>query len=244
MSDEESKQRALSRVERVVADSEAAEGILSAFKAGLSLLPIGSMIASLITDFIPSARALRLEEFAAKTAEDLRELAEEVEADYIKTDDFAFMFERCFRGVAENPQQEKIEAFRGILVNSAIRKDYSAEEKEYFVNLVNNLSALHIRILRFLHDPDEYLKAAGIPENRIEGGFQQFMPIAIPGVEIRVLKSAFGDLYRFGLTNTDQSIFTTMTSSQGMRLLGGAGSRVTDFGTRFIQFCISPAKAK
>jgi hypothetical protein len=91
----ETKQKTLSCLERVIADSKAAEGILSAFKAGLTLLPIGGLIASLITDYIPSARTLRLEEFAAKTAEDLRELADEIETDYIKTDDFAFMFEKC-----------------------------------------------------------------------------------------------------------------------------------------------------
>jgi hypothetical protein len=239
MSDEKIQKRALNRVEKVVVGSKLAETIFNIFKAVLASTAIGSGIASLLTDYIPSARALRLEEFAAQTAEDLRELADEIEADYIKTDNFAFMFEKCFRGVAENPQREKIEAFRGILINSAIRKDYSEEEKEYFVNLVNNLSALHIRILGFLHSPVEYLNAAGISQNQIQGGFRQFMPIAIPGVELDVIKSAFGDLHRFGLTNTDQGIFSTMTASQGMQLLG---SRVSEFGRRFMQFCISPAK--
>jgi len=46
------------------------------------------------------------------------------------------MFEKCFRGVAENYRTEKLEAFRGILVNSAIGFNASQEEREYFVNLV------------------------------------------------------------------------------------------------------------
>jgi len=166
-------------------------------------------------------------------------MADRVDNDYIKTGDFAFMFEKCFRGAAENPQQEKIDAFRGILVNSAVRKDYSEEEKEYFVNLVDNLSALHIRILRFLHNPDDYLESAGISQDQIQGGFGQFMPTVIPRVGLEVIHSAFGDMHRFGLINTDQSIFTTMTAAQGMRLVGG---RVSTLGDRFIQFCISPAK--
>jgi hypothetical protein len=147
------------------------------------------------------------------------------------------MFEKCFRGAAENPQQEKLDAFRGILVNSAIRQDLSEEEKEYFLNMTNTLTALHIRILKFIAEPIAYLEAAGIPQNQIHGGFSQFFPVAIPGIELDVIRSAFGDLHRMGFTNTDQSIFSTMTAGQGLQLLGG---RVSKFGMRFIQFITSP----
>jgi hypothetical protein len=238
MSDDERENKSIRRVEELGGRSRTAETILNIFKAALSTAPFCGGIASLITDYIPTARARRLEEFAARTADDLRNLADRVDVEYLRTDDFAFMFEKCFRGVAENPQEEKIHAFRGILVNSAIRKDYSEEEKEYLVNLVNSLSALHIRILRFLHDPVEYLRAAEISQDQIQGGFGQFMLVAIPGVGAGVIRSAFGDLYRFGLIDTDQSIFSTMTSAQGMTLIG---RRVSEFGERVIQFCISPA---
>jgi hypothetical protein len=147
------------------------------------------------------------------------------------------MFEKCFRGVAENPQREKLEAFRGILVNSAVQKDLSEEEKEYFLNMTNTLTALHIRILRFMDEPMAYLEAAGIPQSQMRGSFSQFFPVAIPGIELDVIRSAFGDLYRFGLTNTDQSIFSTMTSGQGLELLG---HRISKFGVRFIRFITSP----
>jgi hypothetical protein len=176
MPDEELKDRSRRSIERLVINSNLAEVILNIFKAGLSTAPFCGGIASLMTDYIPSARALRLEQFAAQTASDLSRLADTVHVEYIKTDDFAFMFEKCFRGVAENPQREKIAAFGGILVNSVLREDYSGEEKEYFVNLINNLSAPHVRLLRFLHDPDKYLEVAGIPRDRIQGGFAQFIP--------------------------------------------------------------------
>ena len=52
-----------------------------------------------------------------------------------------------------------------------------------------------------------------------------------------VVKSAFGDLHQAGLINTDKSIFATMTSAQGLQLLGG---RVSDLGNRFIHFCMVP----
>lgn len=231
------KSMVLKKVENLAISSNTIEAILNIFKATLATAPFCGGIASLITDYIPSSRFQRLEKFAEQIAGDLQKISDRVNESYILTDDFAFLFEKCFRGVAENPQKEKISSFRGILINSAVRKDYSEEEKEYFLTLVNTLSALHIRILRFMAYPIEYLKDSGIAKNQITGGFSSFFPIAIPGVNLSVIESAFGDLYQSGLINTDKTIFRTMTSGEGLNLLG---NRVSDLGKRFVQFCISP----
>lgn len=218
-----------------------AEHIINAIKAGLGAVPCGGVLASLISDYIPQSRARRLEEFAERIAKDLRKLHEHIDADYLRTDDFAFMFEQCFRSVSENPQQEKLETFRGILVNSAIRNDISDAEKEFFLNVAMSLSALHIRILRFMGMPEDYLRAAGIAQDKIRGGFSDFFPVAIPGVSMDVIRSAFAELNRYQFTNTQDSIFTSMTSGQGLHLLG---DRITPLGRRFIEFCTSPRWSK
>lgn len=215
-----------------------AEHILNIIKAGLSAAPFTGAIASVMTDYIPTSKAKRLEGFAEQIAKDLYRLQDLVNTEYIKTDEFAFMFEQSFRAVAEHPQKEKLEAFRGILVNSATIKGYSEEEKEYFLNLAMNLSTLHIRILKFMAIPDRYLEEAGIPIEKITGGFSSFFPVAIPGVSLEVIRSAFGELNRYGFTNTGESIFATMTAGQGIALLKG---RVTELGNRFIRFCTAPA---
>lgn len=82
----------------------------------------------------------------------------------------------------------------------------------------------------------KYLKYYDIEENLITGGFTNMFRAAIPETNIEVIKSAFGDLYQKGFLNTDTTIFSTMTSSQGFSLLG---NRVTDIGKRFIDFCSS-----
>ncbi len=233
----EMKQRALVKIEDLATGSGAAEAIVNIFKATLATVPFGGGIASLVSDYIPSARFKRLEEFATRAAEDLRRLADRVDSKYLRTNDFAFMFEKCFRGAAENPQKEKLDAFQAILVNSAVRRDLSEEEKEYFLNLADSLSVLHIRILKFMADPKGYLQAEGIAENRVRGGFSQFFPVAIPGIPLEVIQSAFGDLYRRGLVTTDPSIFNTVTAGQGLELLG---NRVSGLGRRFIEFCMLP----
>ncbi len=231
----------LKKLKSLPMTSETTEAILNIFKATLATAPFCGGIASLISDYIPSARFQRLEEFAQQIADDLMELADRVNESYIQTDDFAFLFEKSFRGVAENPQPEKFNAFRGILINSAVRDDYSEEEKEYFLNLVNSLSALHVRILRFLAYPKEYLRDAAIPEDQITGCFSDFFPIVVPGVHLDIIELAFGDLFKYGLTILNNIVFRSKEDTS-LRAIDGGGS-VSELGKRFIQFCISPAAA-
>jgi hypothetical protein len=238
MTELQSNQSALEKWQNFKAEGRPiSEHILNILKAGLSAAPFAGAIASLMTDYIPSSRAQRLEQFAEQIAEDLLRLQDRVDPDYLHTDEFAYMFERCFRATAENPQKEKLDAFRGILINSAISRDLTGEEKEYFLNLALSLTTLHIRILRFMATPEDYLDAAGIPHIKIQGGFDQFFPVALPGIQLEVIKSAFDELFRFGLINTEKSIFSTMTAGQGLRLLRG---RVTELGQNFIAFCTVP----
>jgi hypothetical protein len=219
------------------AGSNPGEHILNVLKAGLATAPFCGGIASLMSDYIPSAKMRRLEKFAEQLAADMNELKDRINQSKILSDEFAFIFEKCFRGVAENYQAEKLESFRGILLNTAIGSSLSEDEKEFYLNLVTTLSVLHIRILNFMAEPVPYLETHGISPDRIQGGFSNFFPIAIPGVDLEVIKSAFGDLHQYGFINTDKSIFATMTSGQGLHLLG---NRVTQLGKRFVDFCKRP----
>lgn len=216
------------------------EHILNVFRAGLATAPFCGGIASLMSDYIPSSKQDRLEQFANSIAADLEKLQGQVNVDNILTDDFAYTFEKCFRGAAENYQKEKLEAFRGILVNSALGSNLPENEKDYFLNLVSTLSVLHMRILKFMAKPHEYLEENGISQQSITGGFSQMFLVAIPGVNIETIKSAYEDLFQYGFFNTDKTIFDTTTSGQELDLLGNNGERVTGLGKRFIGFCTSP----
>lgn len=87
-------------------------------------------------------------------------------------------------------------------------------------------------------EPKQYLSDIGIPEQRVQGGFSQMFSLILPGLDGPVIESAFGDLYQLGLISTDKSIFHTMTSGQGLNLLG---DRVTPLGRSFIAFCRVPS---
>ena len=234
----ENKENLLQEIKNA-ATGKISEHIINIFKAAVATAPFCGGIASLMSDYIPSTKFRRLEAFTKQIVDDLQKLQDSIEAKTIETNEFAFIFEQCFRGVAENYQKEKIEAFRGILINSAINNNLTNYEKEYFLNLVNTFSILHIRMLKFMARPIEYLNENKIPSEQIQGGFSNFFQIAIPGVDIELIKSAFGELYQYGFLNTNTGIFVTTTSNQGLQLLG---NRTTDLAKKFINFCTIPEK--
>ena len=223
----------IEKIENQLKKSGINEHIVNVFKAAIATVPFAGGIASLMSDYIPSQRQKRLEEFAENIASELENYKEEVNEKYILTDEFSFIFEKCFKGGVENYQKEKIIAFKAILINSLIDFDTTQNEKEYYLNLVDNLSLLHIQILSFMAFPRNYIKLNGIHESSISGGFSNFFPVVIPDVSLDNIKIAFKDLYNYGFLTTDSGIFGTMTSSQGWSLLG---DRVTKSGRKFIDF--------
>jgi len=231
------KNKLIKEIKDKIKSTSASEHIFNVFTATLASLPIGASIASLLKDYIPDAKFKRIDEFARQVAEDLKRLNDKIDSEYIFKDEFAYMFEQSFRGVAQNYQKEKIEAFRAILLNSAIRQDVIQEEKEFYFSLVNNLSVVHIRILKFLANPEGYIQEQGIEPNSIQGGFRDIFKTLMSELDISIVESAFGDLFQLGLIGTDKSIFHTMTSASGLRLVG---DRVGELGRRFIDFCKSP----
>jgi len=231
MTDEENKE--IDIVKRFLS-LDANENLVNIFKAVISNFPVGSGIASLMSDYIPSQRLLRLEEFSNNIANDLDRFKESINEEIITTEEFAYIFEECFRGASQNYQKEKLGAFRAILVNSAQTNSIPNDEKEYFINLVNTFTPLHMRILKFMAMPEVYLEENNVSVSNIQGGFSTFFPAALPGVDIEIIKMAFNDLFKNGFINTDKSIFNTTTSSQGLQLLD---NRVSVLGDKFIKFC-------
>lgn len=212
---------------------------LIAVKAILASFPIGATVASLLSDYIPDWRVKRAETFLKELADDLAAVEAEIDTVRLMTEDYGFLLERGVRGAADFPQKEKRDAFRGILVNSLITRAPRVEEEEFFLTLVERLSSLHIRMLRFMDDPRGYLAAAGIPDSEIRGGFSDFFPKAIPGVDLDIIISAFASLRDLEFTRTGTDIFNTSTSAMGLALLG---NRLTPLAKKFVAFCRSPAK--
>lgn len=222
------KTRILEEVESSATDSDAAQKLITNFK---------SLLFHELSNSNPISwtRVNRMEEFAALTTEDFRRLSDRVNSEYLNTEHFSSIFRKCLRGISENPYQEKLEAFRGILINSAIRKDLSEEEKEYFLNLLDNLTVLHIRVLKFMMDPSRYMQTDAITGDLIEDRISGALRAAIPNISLEIIQSAFNDLYQRNLIKKMESLVSI--SKDGVLNISNG---LMALGSTLIEFCTVP----
>jgi len=125
---------------------------INAIMAAVSAIRIiGGPLASLINSYIPRQKEKRLLNFIGSLSSEVDKIKDKIRIDLIDKDEFAYIFEKTFKGVLENYQEEKIECYKAILINSLIDKDsLSGEEKEVYLNILNNLTERHIRILAII----------------------------------------------------------------------------------------------
>jgi hypothetical protein len=224
----------IKKIEDSLSKSPGLDSIATLFKSLISLSIVGSPISVLLSDFIPSRRFLRLETFVEELSVEYKRVEEKIDIEYIKTDEFAFLFEQCFKAVSENYQKEKINAFKAILVNATTDKSLIHLEKEFFLNLTKQLSVIHIQVLTFLHDTRGYLKMKKISDNQIQGRYKDFLPIIFPEIDFDTFKIVLNDLNNDGLTELQGSSLGAMTVSTGLQLLGDR--KTTSFGEKYIRF--------
>lgn len=221
------------KLENNFKNSPKLEVVLSLFKSLISLSRIGSPISILISDFIISRRFLRFESFVNELADDFKKIEEKVDTEFITTDEFAFIFEQCFKAASENYQKEKITAFKAIIINSAIDKTIIPYEKEFFLNLTKQLTVLHIQILTFLSDPHAYIKKVGLSEDQIQGSYKNCLPKIFPDIDFDTIKIVMDDLENYGLTNL-KSRQSGLSLKIGFQFLGDR--KTTSFGDKYLKF--------
>jgi hypothetical protein len=226
----------IKKIEKNLENSHKFETVLSLFKSLLTLSKIGSPLSVLISDFIPSRRFLRLEKFAEELSSEFIKIEEKIDVKVITTDEFAFIFDQCFKAAFENYQEEKLSAFKAIVINSTIDHSLIPTEKEFFLNLTKQLTVLHIRVLTFLNDARIYIQKQNIFENQLEGGgYRYFLPIIFPAIDFDTIKIAVDDLNKYGLTTLKSSDFGVMTVSSGLQRIMG-NKRTTPFGEKYLRF--------
>lgn len=203
----------------------ATEHVLNLFKAVLSTTPIGGFIASLMSDYIPSSKQLRMEHFIEETAKILATLQDQIDMNRFHTDHYAYIFEQCLRGVAQHPQQEKIDCYKAILINAAMPSNVTDDEQDYYLNLVNTLSPVHIRLLSILHSVSK------IPQNGPKNG--QTIQTILRGVDKDVIISAAAQFYQLQFMKTKPDSFSGFINVD-LSLIGG---RLTSAARKFIEFC-------
>jgi len=189
--------------------------IVNVVKAAISGIPIiGGGINSLVNDYIPNKKLERLLDFTKQLSENIEMFKDEIDEEFVKTDEFAYLFEQTYKLVLENYQKEKLDSLLALLVNSLRGQDLKADTMEYYLKKIETLSPLHLGLLRFLSFPADCFAELGIkPEDIKDHDFSRTLQAYFRDVPLDVLKGVFGDLYQMGFTNTDRSIFGTLTGA-------------------------------
>jgi hypothetical protein len=219
------------------------EHTIAIVSAAINVIPwIGGSLSSLLNDYMPNASQERLKNYLISLALDSdniqNQLKENREAldKRIKTDEFEFIFIKCLKAVQENYQQEKLNAYRAILLNS-ILEDNPTEQKEYFLHILNSLTVTHLNILSFMNNPEEYLFRRSIDKSDIRGGHVQIFRKVMPNIDIELIKVATEELYQLGFTNSGKNMFGITTSTQGLGLIK---NKLSPLGSDFIKFITTP----
>ena len=209
---------------------------INILKAALAGIPVfGGIFTSLVSDYMPKSKIERLLKFTKTFAEDLDRFKDEIDKAYIKTDEFAYIFEKTFKAVMENYQEEKIAGFQAILVNS-LRDDITKqEEKEFFLNILDNLTVYHFRFLSVFKDPISWNAAHG---NRVTGAsmaisLNQILRQCFPDLDQDTIKTVIDDLFNKGLSSISSDRLMTMLTGGGIEKLNRA---LTPIGKKFIEF--------
>lgn len=211
---------------------------LSVIKAAVNAIPVaGGPIGSLLSDYLPSTVEKRKTEFLINLGKDLESVEERLQNDFVSKDYFLSTFMQAFRRAIENHQDEKVTAFRAIIVNSAIDQSPKEDEIASFISITDRLTALHIKLLKILADPQKAVDANEQAKIRFEsismGGLSTLFQMLLSDYPVDLVDVSFRDLYNMGLQNTERG-GVTMTRD------GIVSKRTTDFGDRYLRYITLP----
>lgn len=175
-----------------------------------------------------------------RIAEGLEELQNKVNSFNIETlcenDLFISILNRASQLAISNHQEDKLNALRNAIMNTALDITIDENEQMMFLNLVNSMTPWHLRLIYYFENPEKRYKGKDMkPIDYLMGS--PITPLLDFYAELKGKESFVNlivkDLYSNGLFSTE-NLNATMTSS------GMYASRLTEYGKRFLQFISSP----
>lgn|ERR1035437_2559781 len=177
-------------------------------KIGLSIL--SAPAAELFSLIIASPMSKRRDAFLTDMYEELKKLKDKIpefDFDSLKDNDlFQTIIINAAKAAISTHQQEKIEALKNAVLNTVTNININETTQLIFLNDIEKMTPLHIRILLFLQNPTEYyFNVAKLPEmvtTRISFVFST----EITGVDLSVITQIINDLESFGFLEKNQGI--------------------------------------
>ena len=210
-------------------------------KVGLSVIPVlGGTAAEIFSAVIAPPITKRTIEWIESISEKLKDLEKTVNGfkleNLAENQVFTTVVLHATQIAIRSHQQEKIEALRNAVINTALGTTISEDEEQIFLEYVDALTPSHLRLLEFLDNPTAYGKAHNVKYgNYSQASASTILEEAFP--EWKGKRADYDliaqDLYTRGLLGgqvNDIHVGASPTE-QGMY-----ARRTTDRGRRFLQF--------
>ena len=216
--------------------------VLGIFRGAISSIPfplLPGIAGELFSFVVTTPLEKRRDEWVVAIAEGLVQLQEKVEGltlEGLSEDEgFVTVVLQATHVALRNHQEEKLEALRNAVLNSALPGAPEDDMQIIFLGLVDTLTPWHLRILKLFDDPLEWSvkNQRRFPENWALGNARQILELAYPelrgqdDLRIKILK----DLSTYGLADIPSGTAT---------FRGMLEPRTSNFGKQFLQFITTP----
>ncbi|EMN1411720.1 hypothetical protein ROS59_003779 [Enterobacter cloacae] len=210
-----------------VPETGAGDHLHTTVKVALGAVPyLGGALAELFSSVIESPFQKRKHEWMKRVVEAIYDL----QASGIKTDTLrdneAFISAVFYAShlAMKTHQEEKLDALKNAIENVALDVEKDEVYQQVFLNYVDTLTVLHMRLLRFAKNPNP-------PSNMMMGSLESIFDKQNSDLNYNreFINQAWKELYNNGLIDVDS--MSIHSSSGGLRQ-----SRLTDLGKRFTIF--------
>lgn len=220
-------------------DSTTGEKAVELVAIALNAVPIAGGVMSDIAGAIISKRQnRRLNQFLVTLAENLKDLESRVNNDFMQTDDFQDLAEDLFSKAAETRQQEKLDAFRAIFVNTVLSSSPTYDEAAEIAELVNDWQPRHIILMHILADPaiaDKQMGNIVGPGGGLTTSISSILHKLLPEWDDDQIDRTWKELHDAQMHRTPGT--KTMMTDQGINQLQ---NRLTDFGAKVARYLVVP----
>jgi hypothetical protein len=207
-------------------------------KGAISAVPlIGAPAAELFSLVVTPPLERRRAEWVNAIAERLKELESNVQGFKIEAlkDNPLFITTVMHATIValRNHQKEKLDALQNAVVNSARGVDIEESLQLMFLNMVDELTPLHLRVLKYFDNPVKWSEKYGIKLSMYMGGASRGLEAALPELKDQrdLYDTLVMDLYNRGLVSADKTVLHAMMSEQGI-----LASRATELGKKFLKY--------
>jgi hypothetical protein len=203
-------------------------------------IPVGGAAVELFNAIVTPPIERRRDEWRASVGRQLEEL---VNAGFLRADElsnneaFITTLMQASQAAVRNHQSEKLEGLRNAVANAALPHPPEESIQQIFIQLLDDFTVWHLRILKLFHDPRAWFQTNGKapPSFAISSDLERVLLAAYPELENR---RNFYD--RIVADLTDRGLFAGSGLHTMMSASGAFERRATEMGDQFLDFIQKP----